>query len=315
MGMITLPEYAKGLENTNVAKPFIETFARSSDIFDALPFDSMTGGKYEFFRQASLPTIGFRAINAPGTSGMGKIDPNSEASFIIDHDLDVDNAIVARHGSERRSREEINAMAAVGQLWTTTFFKGDNSSNPVEFNGLQKRAGQTFNGLSRTIPNSVAAGGAPLSLLALDRAINRTRRPTHIMAPLDSGPLWTGAARNTALSGFVMQTWDDVGRPKVSYAGLPILFGFPRDLQGGILPFTEVGAGGGAAQCSSFYIVSMGEDGVHGAEVAPMSFKDFGLLENGITWRTHFNWDVGLVDEHPFCLTRLSSITNAAFTA
>jgi hypothetical protein len=314
-GMITLPEYAKGLENTNVAKPFIETFARSSDIFERLPFDAMTGASYEFYRQAQLPTPGFRAINAPGTSGMGKIEPLSEASFIIDHDLDVDRAIIDRHGMERRSREEINAMAAVGRLWTDTFLKGDNGSNPTEFNGVQKRSAQVFNGQSRTVPNSVASGGAPLSLLNLDRAINRTRNPNAIIAPLDLQPNFIAAARNTAISGFVIQSWDEVGKPKMSYAGLPILWGYPRDLHGGILPFTEVGAGGGAAQTTSLYIVSFGEEGLHGIQVTPMAFKDFGLLENGITYRTHFNWDVGLVDEHPFCVTRLSSITNGAFTA
>lgn len=309
--MKTLVEYAKGLPTTDPARPLIEMFATSSDVMSAIPFDGLTGPVYEGFRQASLPTIGFRGINEPGTTGTGVLAPFQEASYIIDHDLDVDSAIVRRYGETRRAREETMAMAAAGRLWIDTFTKGDNGANPRVFDGLQRRS-RLFN---RTMANSASSGGGPLSLLKLDQAIANTNTATHIIADFATAPLWTQAARNTALTGFVIQSWDEVGKPKMSYAGLPILWGYQKDDHAAMLPFNEVGAGGGAAQCSSFYIVSFRDGGLKGLQLAPMSFSDKGLLENGITYRTHMSWDVGLVDEHKYCLTRLSSITNAAFVA
>jgi hypothetical protein len=128
-------------------------------------------------------------------------------------------------------------------------------------------------------------------------------------------PHLIAAARTTTISGFVIQNWDDIGKPKLSYAGLPILFGYEREIEGDLLDFDEVASGGGSAVTCSIYVMSLGEDGMHGIELMPMSAEDKGKLEDGITWRTHVAWDLGLVDEHPFCLSRLTSITNAAIVA
>lgn len=309
--MKTLVEYAKGLGTDSPERPLIEMFANSSDVMSAIPFDGLTGAVYEGFRQAALPTVGFRGINEPSTTGTGVLTPFQEASYIVDHDLDVDSAIVRRYGETRRAREETMAMAAAGRLWIDTFLKGDNSSNPRVFDGLQRRS-RLF---GRTIVNNAASGGGPLSLLKLDQAIANTNQPTHIIADFATMPLWIQAARTQSLTGFVLQTWDEIGKPKMSYAGLPILWGYQKDDHSAMLPFSEVAAGGGSPVTTSIYIVSFRDGGLKGIQLAPMSFKDMGLLENGITYRTHLSWDVGLVDEHKYSLTRLSSITNAAIVA
>jgi len=309
MDTMTLPEYAKGLEKDSIERPLVETFAASSDIFSALRFEGVGGsGVYEGYREEELPVLGFRAINEAGTSGEGTISPFQESSFILDHDLDVDRAIVDRHGQSRRAKQERLAMASAGKLWTDTFLAGDNTTNVKEFNGLKQRATG-----ERLLHNSTASGGAALSLYNLDNAIKNTYQPSHIIASRDMQPRFIQAARDTTLSGFVIQTWDQVGGVKMSYAGLPILWGYPRDKHGVILPYNEVGQGGGAAVTASIFIVSFGDDGVFAIQIRAMDFDDKGLLENGITYRTHFAWDVGLVDEHPFCMTRLTSITDAAF--
>jgi hypothetical protein len=306
--VFTLIEYLKA---NNIDNPLVEMFARSSDIMEVLPIEGLTGPVYQGYRQSSMPSMGFRAINEGSTSGAGTLTPFQEATYIIDHDIPVDRAIIDRAGMRRRAIEEDLAMARLGELWVTNFLKGDNTTTPRVFNGLQKRAGK----YGRTIANSAASGGGPLSLTQLDQAIQNTRKPTHIIAPWASRPLWIQAARNTALTGFVMQSWDEIGKPKLQYAGLPILWGYEKDLHAPILPFTEVAAGGGSPVTSSLYVVSFGESGLRGIQLKPMDIKDWGLLQDGITYNTHVTWDVGLVDEGLFCLTRLSSITNAAIVA
>lgn len=312
--IMTLPEYAKGLEHSNLAKPLIMAFAESSDIMDVLPFEGLgsgSGGTYEYFEATEIPdSIGFRAINEPSTSGEGVLSPFQEASYIIDHDLDVDAAIVKRHGMERRAKQERLTMAGVAVKFTDTFLGGNNQTDPREFDGIQTRA------LSeRLLHNSAASGGAALSLSNLDAAIENTYKPTHLIFPFSLGTRTMAAARTPSVSGNIFQTWDEIGKPKLTYAGLPILRGYPRNRNTGILPFDDVASGGGSAVTSSIYVVSIGEEGLRGIQLSPMAFDDLGLLEDHITYRTHFNWDVGLVAEHPFCITRLDSITNAAFVA
>ena len=314
--LITITEYAKSLAIEDIRRPPIEMFARSTDVFDAMPFEGLKGSVFVYYRQAVLATPQFRAINESSSSGHGVITPLQENTAIIDHDIDVDRAIVDRHGPERRNYEEMMGMTAFGQLWATTVIKGDQSTNARVFNGLQVRA----NKYSRTIANSAAAGGAALSLAKLDQTINAVNNPTHIIAPYLSRPLWIQAARNTTLSGFVMQEFDvsgnkGVGGLKASYAGLPFLWGYPKDDHPYMLDFNEVGSGGGSAVTASLYVVSFGEGRLRGLNLRPMETRDIGLLQDGKTYRTHLNWDVGMVDEHKYCIARLSSWTNAAIVA
>jgi hypothetical protein len=311
--VMTLPEYLKGSDIDDSSRPYVEMFAASSDIMGVIPFEGLMGATYDGFRQTGLPnSMGFRAINAPSTSGAGVLTPFQEATYVIDHDIPVDRAVVRRGGDRRRAIEEKGGIARLGELWVNTFLKGDNTQNAKVFNGLQKRAAK----FGRTIDNSNgAAGGAALSLSQLDWAIQNTHEPTHIIIPWAMRYRFIAAARNTSIAGFVIQTWDGVGAPKMTYAGLPLLFGYEKDLHPPILPFAEVAIGGGAPVTSSIYVVSFKEGGVRAIQIAPIEVRDMGLLEDGITYNTHISWDVGLVDEHQFCFTRLSGVTNASIVA
>jgi hypothetical protein len=312
--LITLPEYAKGFAREDIRRTIIEMFTQYSDIFEVMPFETLRGSKYTGYREAALPSPVFRAINEASSSGHGTISPFDEATYIIDHDIDVDRAIQDRHGPERRNYEERMGITAFARLWVDTFIKGDQSTNPRVFNGLQVRARK----YGRLYHNSTGSGGAALSLANLDQFLNNISRKsgtTYILVPFISLPLWIQAARTTTLSGFVMQTWDEVGMPKISYAGLRLLWGYPKDDQVPVLQFNETGTGGGSAVTASLYGLTLGEGMLRGITVRPLTPEDVGLLQDRKTYRTHIAWDVGLVDEHKYCLGRLDSWTNAAIVA
>jgi len=312
--LITLPEYAKGFANEDIRRAIIEMFTQYSDIFEVMPFEALRGSKYTGYREAALPSPVFRAINEASSSGHGIISPFDEATYIIDHDIDVDRAIQDRHGPERRNYEERMGITAFARLWVDTFIKGDQSTNPRVFNGLNVRA-QKF---GRLYNNSTASGGAALSLANLDQFLNNISRKsgtTYILVPFISLPLWIQAARTTTLSGFVMQTWDEVGMPKIKYAGLRLLWGYPKDDHNPVLQFNETGKGGGSAVTASLYGLTLGEGMLRGIYVRQLTPEDVNLLQDRKTYRTHIAWDVGLVDEHKYCLTRLDSWTNAAIVA
>jgi hypothetical protein len=313
MGMMTIVEYAKGM-GSNPQRPFIEMFAKSSDIFEFIGFSGMSGPVYEGTRTASLPSPAFRGINEGASSGAGRVTTYQEASYIIDHHIDIDAAIVRRQGEQRRNQQRQMLIASAGRKWVDTFIAGDNSSEPREFNGIKTRSAL----LSRATANSAASGGAALSLLKLDQVLNAVNKQDGrcaIIVPYDSIPLWIGAARNTSISGFVIQTWDQVGMPKMTYRGIPFLIGYEKDDHTPVLQFNEVAEGGGSAVTASLYVVNFGESRFHGVQHKDLTCEDKGLLEDGITLRDHLSWDVGQVDDHKYCLHRLHSWTNAAIVA
>ena len=312
--LITLTEYAKGFAMEDIRRPVIEMFTQYSDIFEVMPFEGLKGSNYVGYRESALAVPVFRAINEGSSSGHGVITPFQEATYIIDHDIDVDRAIQDRHGPERRNYEERMGVTAFARLWVDTFVKGDQSTNPRVFNGLNVRA-QKF---GRLYHNSTSSGGAALSLANVDQVLNQVSRKsgtTYMFVPFVSKPLWTQAARTSTLAGYVIQTWDDIGTQKMSYAGVRMLEGYPKDDQVPVLQFSEVGKGGGSAVTASLYFLQLGEGMLRGIYVRNLTPEDVGLLQDRKTYRTHISWDVGLVDEHKYCLTRLDSWTNAAIVA
>jgi hypothetical protein len=312
--LITLPEYAKGFAKEDIRRSIIEMFTERSDVLEVMPFESLRGSNYTGYREASLPSPVFRAVNEASSSGHGIISPFQEATYIVDHDVDVDRAIQDRHGPERRNYEQRMGVTACARLWIDTFIKGDQSTNPRVFNGIQIRA----NLFGRKYHNSTASGGGALSLANLDQMLNNLSKKSgtsYLLVPFISLPLWIAAARTSTLTGFVMQTWDEIGMPKLSYAGHRILFGYPKDDHQPVLQFNETGTGGGSAVTASLYGMTLGEGMMRGIQVRPLTPEDVGLLQDRKTYRTHISWDVGVVDEHKFCLTRLDSWTNAAIVA
>src|SRR6266852_1221357 len=205
----------------------------------------------------------------------------------------------------------INEASSSGHGTISPF---DESTNPRVFNGLNVRARK----FGRLYHNSTASGGAALSLANLDQFLNNISRKsgtTYMMVPFVSLPLWIQAARTQTLTGFVMQTWDQTGLPKLSYANLRILFGYPKDDQVPVLQFNEVATGGGSAVTASLYDLTLGEGMMRGITVRPLTPEDVGLLHDRKTYRTHIGWDVGLVDEFKYCMGRLDSWTNAPIVA
>lgn len=314
--LITLPEYAKGLEKSDIRRPIVELFSKESDVFQTLQFEGLSGPVYEGYREAQLPTASFRGINEAAGSSDGTIEPFQESSYVIDEYLDVDRAIVDRAGPATRAQKEAMKVKAIIRLATDALFKGDNTTNPREPDGLQKRADRW----NRVMPNATGAGGGPLSLAKLDAAIANTARPTHIIMPYGLKKYFPAMLRSTAIAGFVVRNdLNALGKTTYMYGDLPILFGYPIDKHATLLPFTEAAYGGGSAVCSSVYVVSMsGEDGgLKGIQLKPMDVQDVGLLLTGTAplYRTWFTWDFGFVIENEYTFTRLSSVTDAAFVA
>lgn len=313
----TYIEYAKGVEDQK-ARAVIELFPSNVDFFGDMVFLPAPGGVYRYEEEGELPTnMGFRAINELPNEGHGLMNDRVEQVFPIAGNINVDRALIRRHGTSRRSTEEAMSIKRKAKIWADTFIGGDNVANPREYSGMETRL-RAVNGsvdgsnyLSRILANSAASGGGPLSLAQLDRGIGLVENATAIIMPKAIKDRFAAAQRDTDIGGFITLDKDEMGRQITRYAGLPIYCGYGVTRFGEFLPFDEVAAGGGAAATSSIYIVRFDETGVVGLETAPMEVKDYGLLEDGVYFRTNIEHDVGMGILDPFAALRFSSVTNA----
>lgn len=306
---LTLIEAAK-LHTGDVYKSgVIELYAGSSSILLNLPFQNIAGNALKYNREAAMPGVGFRGVNEGYTASTGVLNPLTEVLVIAGGDLDVDAFIIKTMGADQRTVQEAMKVRALSLAWTRRFIKGDATSQPREFDGLQVRV--TGNQL---ISAGSTAGGAALSLSVLDAAIDQTLNPTHLIMSKAMARKFIAAARDTAVSGFITHGTDQMGRPITMYGGLPILT-VDLDNEGlPILGFNEAAASGGAT-ATSIYVVSIGPDALTGIQNGGIDVRDLGELQTAPLYRTRVEWYNGLAVFNGRAVTRLQHIGNLAIVA
>jgi len=312
--VMTLNEYAKGTDD-KLKRAVMELFSDSSDVLEAMPFESITGGSYQYVLEDALPGIAFRGVNESFTPDIGVENPQVESLFSAGGECDVDNFLLRNQGEARRSREENKKMKKMARSVTDNILSGHNPSNPREFDGLSTR----LTG-DQLVHNSTQSGGAPLSLSALDDLISRVSNPTHlIMTRRFRDVLFPQVTRNQDIMGNALietkRSDVDPGRKVTMYNGIPILVGYEVGPDLPILPFDEIAFGGGAAETASIYCVSFMEGHVWGIQSGEMITKDLGELESKPAKRTRVEWDMGMVIESPYAAARLTSIRNEPIAA
>lgn len=302
---LTLVEAAKRSQNP-VQSAIIEMYARNSDVLMALPFDTIQGNALRYNREETLPGIGFRGVNEAYTESTGILNPITEPLVIAGGDLDVDMFILKTMGMDHRSVQESMKVKALALAWTAQFLKGDSSSDPRGFDGLETRVTG-----DQWIKNDTT-NGAALSLATLDELIDAVENPTHIIMNKTMRRRLTAAARLTTVGGMVNWTVDAFGRQIAMYNDIPILIADYDNEGDQILPFTETCDGEGTAQNTSIYCVSFGTGMVTGIQNGNIDARDLGELEEKPAMRTRVEWYAGIACMHGKSAARLSGITNAA---
>jgi len=306
---VTLIESAKKT-NDPVQSAVIEMYARSSSVLENLPFDNIQGNALKYNREETLPGVGFRGVNESYTESTGLINPQVEPLVIAGGDLDVDKFILDTMGMGQRSVQEEMKVKALALAWTKAFIKGDQVSDPREFDGLQTR----LTG-DQLIEAGSTSGGDALSLGKLDELIDATDEPTHIMMNKTMRRRLSAAARTTSIGGFITWETDAFGRKLAYYGDLPILIIDKDNTDTDILPFTEVGGSGGTAQTCSIYCVSFQPGKCQGIQNKAIEGRDLGELQTKPAMRTRVEWYAGIAMYHGRAAARLRGITNAAVTA
>ena len=311
LNALTLVEAAKLETGDVVRQAIIELYAGSSDILMNLPFNDIPGNAMKYNREESLAGVGFRGVNESYTPSTGILNPLTEALVIAGGDLDVDKFIVDTMGMGQRATHEAMKVRALALAWTKKFIKGDNQSDPREFDGLQVR----ITGAQKIAAGSTD-GGTALSLAILDQAIDQTLNPTHLLMSKALRRRLTQATRSTTVGGYITYEKDAFGRQVTKYNDLPIMTVDLDNTQNAILGFTEASNHGNAtATASSIYVLSMGEGGIQGLQNGGSDVRDLGELQTSPLYRTRVEWYNGFAVFNGRAATRVWSIADAAFTA
>ena len=287
----------------------IQMFAENSDLLRAFNWENIQGGSLSYTVEGSLPGVAFRGYNETFTPSTGVVNPAVEVLKIAGGQLDVDKAMIKTRGPEIRSSQEAMKVKALSLHITDKLINGDSLNNPREFDGLRKRIVG-----SQLIPANLGSPSAnsPLSLEALDAAIDEVDGATHLIMSKDMRRKLIKAARS-GVGGDIEVTTDQFGFRVSRYNDLPILIADYDDLGQKIIDFDEAGPAGGSTS-TSIYVVRLGDGYVTGLQNGTMEVDDLGLLDDGTTYRTHVEWIVGMAVMHGRACARVWGVTNAAVT-
>jgi len=317
MAALTLIESAK--MHANAGRYFeaavVQMFAEANEITRLLPFKTIQGSAYQYNQEGELPAVAFRGVNESFTASVGAINPVVEPLRISGGDIDVDRFIVTNEGEDARSVQERMKIKAIMEDFQRAFIKGDSSTNPKEFDGLQSRltGDQVISNKRADSP----AGGEVLSLNKLDEAIDAVMEPTHILLSKAMRRRLTQAARNSSVGGNIDFRPDEFGRRVMFYSELPVVA--LEDASGGdtVLPFEEAASdAGGSDVNTSIYVVSFKENhltGIQGA--ASLNPRDLGEIDDKPVYRTRVEWDIAIALMHGRAASRLRDIIDGAVVA
>ena len=317
---LTLFEEARldKLDPASMAAQF--SIARSSMVFNFLPFFDKSDFQFMEVYDTEDAKSSFRALNEELTEGE---EDTAELQFSVATFGDiaqVDRVILQAKGSGAFNNKKDQKSFGVGVLFNENFIKGDQTSDPREFNGLQNImedqvvASQTLSG-----PNG---SGDALSLLLMDEAIQAVRNAGIIFCSKSLARKFWAAGRTSGVSGFVNYQPNDsnplgagLGAAITFYNGLPIVplaGSFNRD---DILPYDETKPGGSGGNQTSLYIARLGDNGLYGAQMGNIKATDFGLVQGSVFHKWDVEWSAGVGLAHPLAIARIAGILDLAITA
>lgn len=310
---LTLIEAAKlALGRDEALKATVmELFARNSDVLQYLPFENIQGNALKFNREKMLPGVAFRGVNEGYTESTGEVEAITESLAIAGGDLDVDVFLVKTAGANQRATQETMKIKALSLSLTKAVIKGDVTSDPKSFDGLQVRC--TGDQLVDATATTLAG---VLSLAYLDKVIDAVEEPTHLLMNKTMRRLLSAAARVSTVGGYITYDLDAFGRRVTRYNDLPILIIDKDDDNSDIMAFDELGPTGSTKSTStSIYCVSFADNGVLGLQSSEMEVRDLGEQQSKPVYRTRVEWYVTLGMLRPRSAARLRGIRDGAVTA
>lgn len=305
-------------------RALIEMFAYYSPVMSEIPMDAIDTRWYEYERQVTLPSAGFRAYNQAWTESTGVTNPEREYAKILGGEIKIDVQLLRGqrdNGAKMKTRQTSMKVQAIMNTWDSAFFEGSVLNEPNGFVGLRPRLSG-----NQLILN--ASGGGALTLAKLRaladavpfsaRKVEGMKRGTGIKKVL-----YMNRANRTKIDALIeAQTGslrietprNEWGEYVEMFAGAEIRVVEQTGDGSTILDFDE-DPGDGVSDTSSIYCVAFGEGLVHGfrntANGQIVDRFEVPQLEAEPRWMMRFEGQYGIAIDHPRAAARLYAITNA----
>jgi len=295
---LTLIEVAK-TEQNQLRRGVIEKFAYESVILERLPFVTIQGNAYKYNVEDTLPGIAFRGVNEAFDESTGVINPRTETLKIIGGDADSDLFHKRTQTTQnRRAMDTRMKIKAASLYFNKIFIDGNNSSDPKEPDGLNRR-------LTGGQVQYAGDNGAALSKNFVHMIIDSVDgRPNGILM----GKKMHRQFQNLFEGSTIMSIQEDAFGRKVKYFDdIPILILDKDHLGNTILDFDETR--GNSDVTASFYVVKWGEEYVCGIQSGPLDARDLGEVDDKPVERTRIEWDIGFIVMAPRAAARGAGIT------
>ena len=317
MAALTLLEMAKQARETGdiLKAGIVEQYAGNSPILDVIGFEERAGGVVEWLQEKKLPVMANRAINEGFTADSGEVEKRIEKVVIAGGEIKIDTAGLKLYGSNVLTTQISMSLKSLQLKWHSDFFNGDHATNPKECTGLKLRAGGT-----QLVQAGSTSGGDALSLSALRRAIAKVRpinprAVVRIYSNLELALRYQDAISNPSISGYVVQTKNDIGVEAPTFRGYE-WHAIEEDAEGDqILGFAETGSGGGSAVTSSIYVVAFSPEDLTGIQTGGIDVRDLGEMQTETKRLIRMDWLNNFATYNPRSFARLAGVKDAAFVA
>jgi hypothetical protein len=291
---------ASKLSTDVLQKGVIETFARTSPVLEMLPFMEIEGNSYKFNIEKALPTVAYREVNQGYVENVGSMEQKSVGLTILGGDVDVDKFLVATRGNVNDIRAIHTNMKskALAKEYTRTFFHGDSSVNPLEFDGIGVQVAGTSQDLDAA---AIEEADGKLSLRKLHALLDAVEGGADVLF-MSKAMRREVQAILEGQNHYIQTGKDAFGRPVEMFGDVQI-----RTVEDELLPF--VSPDGTAPAASQIYAIKFGAmEYVSGLRNGNVSVRDLGELDTLPVFRTRIEFYCGLAIFREKAIARLSNI-------
>ncbi len=280
MSGITLTE-ANKLTGNAMQKGIVQTIARESAVLEVLPFETIFGATYGFIREESTGGVGFRAVNEDYVHANPTNSEHFEELRRLGSKVEVDRYIeLTGNLNNVRAEATVSKAKAIANHFTQTFFHGDSSVNPMEFDGLNKRMDAT---------QAIDASGFPIHTGLIHQLLDKVMGGANVIF-MNKKTRRKVNELFMAQKAFIEPSQDAFGRPVQRFGDVRIAV-----VEDMYLPDNAI------------YAMSLGPDAVTGIQAGEITAVDNGL--RGTTYETLIEWYVSIVVGNPYSVAKLTGFT------
>jgi hypothetical protein len=312
----TLIELSK-IETDTLRKSVMDTLMMESIIMQEVPWETIGALATTIVRMGSLPSVGFRKINAGYSKSIGALEQKVERIALMGGYFDTDKAIARAKNTiaSARAITQVMMTKSIAYKFQDKFINGNPESDPEEFKGIKERVDDNYaDGYTGQKVDFECDGVGILNSSAesfdflnhLDKLIYQI--PGH--APnflLMNSKLLLAIRALLRKEKLLNQAQDFFDRVIDTYGNAKMIdMGTKEDLTTDIITNTETAAGAsGGTECTSIYAIRFGiGDMFWGIQEYPLEVEDKGLLESAPIYRTEMDWPLGMAQANQFCIAR-----------